>query len=815
MLRSDRPRSTTPRRTAYVVKVYPRFSETFIVTEILAREAAGEELTVFALRPTTDTRFHPEIARVQAPVHMIAKPYKVADAWQVFARATRAIPEFPDRFARLLPELAEYEAPDVHQAILLACEVAERGITHLHAHFASLSGRTAEIAALLAGIEYSVTAHAKDIFHESVDPARLGLTIRRAHHVVTISRYNLAHLTRAYPQDAHRVHLVYNGLELARFPYRAPGPLEVAEDRPLRIAAVGRLVEKKGFADLVEAARRLRADGLPVDVRIAGDGELRADLEQAIAEAGLTGIVTLLGPQTQEEIRGLLRWADVFAAPSVVGEDGNADGLPTVLLEAMASGVPCVASSVTGIPEAIVDGETGLLHEPGDTAGLVAALRATVSRDIDRTALASAARRLIEERFDSRKQASVLTALEDGQTVPRASRPDLTGTRVAYVSVDPGVPVFGTKGASVHVQEVVRELRSRGARVTLFAARSGDDRPADLDDVELVHIPVRADGGDAAAREQAQAAVSARIARAVADGGFDLVYERYSLFSTVLAQAADAGIPGILEVNAPLIDEQRTHRVLVDESGARACLVRQASAAVRTIAVSDPVAQWVRAIVPPADVRVVPNGVDTDRIVPGTGQAERGRPRVVFVGTLKPWHGVEHLISAVSAASRDWELVVVGDGPQRAVLEAAVAEAGLGSRVVFTGALAPSRVGPLLAGADLAVAPYPEVPEEESYFSPLKVFEYLAAGLPVVASAIGQIPRILEGTGAGVLVPPSDPQALAQAIDRLAADPEARQRMSQAARERAVRVHSWVAAVDTILAGLELAPARVPARSAA
>jgi len=359
------------RRTAYVVKVYPRFSETFIVTEILAREAAGESLEIFALRPTTDTRFHPEIARVQAPVHFIAKPYKLADAWQVFARATAAIPGFAERYAALLPELAGYDAADVYQAVDLACSVAERGITHLHAHFGSLAGQTAEIAALLAGIEYSVTTHAKDLFHESVDPARLGRTVARAHHIVTISEYNRALLHRDHPDSAGHIHLVYNGLELDRFPFTAPEPLSVTAVRPLRVAAVGRMVEKKGFFDLVAAVGRLRERGVPVTVRIAGEGELFTAVQTAVAEAGLSDSITLLGARTQEEIRALLGWADVFAAPSIVGADGNADGLPTVLLEAMASGVPCVASTVTGIPEAVVDGVTGLLHAPGDVDGLV------------------------------------------------------------------------------------------------------------------------------------------------------------------------------------------------------------------------------------------------------------------------------------------------------------------------------------------------------------------------------------------------------------------------------------------------------------
>lgn len=817
MLQAETVRPASERRTAYVVKVYPRFSETFIVTEILAREDAGEDLEIFALRPTTDTRFHPEIARVQAPVHFVSKPYRLADAWQVYARATAAIPGFAERYAALLPELAGYGAADVHQAIELACSAAERGITHLHAHFGSLAGRTAEIAAALAGIEYSVTTHAKDLFHDSVDAARLGLTVARAHHIVTISEYNLEHLRRSYPESADRIHLVYNGLELDRFPYTDPEP--VSAERPLRIAAVGRIVEKKGFFDLVEAVGRLVADGVAVEARIAGDGELFDDVRAAVDAAGLTDTITLLGARTQEEIRDLLGWADVFAAPSIVGADGNADGLPTVLLEAMASGVPCVASTVTGIPEAVVDGVTGLLHTPGDVEGLVTALTAVASPDFDRTGIARAARRLIEDRFDSHGQARTLAALEDGDGRVADPAPaldpapdsaassgtavaptDLAGRRVAYVSVDPGVPVHGTKGASVHVQEVVRELRARGAEVTLFATRTGDDAPADLVDVELVHTPLRA--RDAAEREAAQHAASAAFAEQIVAGGYDLVYERYSLFSTTIARAAEAGIPGILEVNAPLIDEQRTHRVLVDESLASRALHLQVRAAARTLAVSQPVADWVSDAVGGAEVLVVPNGVNTERVVPGPPSAPGARPTVAFVGTLKPWHGVETLVAAAELAREDWDLTIIGDGPQGESLRARVAEAGLTDRVTFTGAVAPAEIGPLLTGCDLAAAPYPAVDAADSYFSPLKVYEYLAAGLPVVASAIGQIPAVLGGTDAGVLVEPSDAPALAAALDALVADAPRRERMARAARELAVSGHSWTAAVDAILAGV-------------
>ena len=821
MQQSDSRSASRPvppnRKTAYVLKVYPRFSETFVVTEILAREDSGEDLEIFALRHTSDTRFHPEIARVQAPVTFIPKPYKLSEAWSVFAQATAEIPDFSRRYAELLPELVDYDAADVHQAVELACHAVRRGITHLHSHFASLAGQTAEVAALFAGIEYSVTTHAKDIFHESVVPARLGRTMARSHHIVTISEYNLNHLATRYPAHAEKLHLVYNGVELARFPYTDPEPLD--RRRPLRIAAVGRMVEKKGFFDLVAAVKRLVAAGVPVEVRIAGEGELFARLRTAVDIAGLGEVITLLGACTQREIRALLAWADVFAAPSIVGADGNADGLPTVLLEAMASGVPCVASTVTGIPEAIEHGVSGILHAPGDVVGLAGALSTVAEPAFDRASMAAAARAHIERRFDSRTQARMLQALEDGRfddvaspvvpPVPRPTTPeeglgsppvpDLNGQRIAYVCVDPGIPVFGTKGASVHVQEVAREFLRRGAHVTIFATRTGNDVPADLECLEVVHRPIRTK--DTAEREAAQHAVARDFAFRIAAQGFDLVYERYSLFSTVLAEVAPAGIPGILEVNAPLIDEQRTHRHLVDEELAQRALVEQTSAAAHVVAVSDMVAEWMGAMTGSTDVTVVPNGVNTQRIVPGDARREGHRPTVAFVGTLKPWHGVETLVRAAALAHEDWGLRIIGDGPQGDTLRSLVVRKGLEDRVTFTGAVTPQAVPGLLGDCVLAAAPYPAVEAQDSYFSPLKLFEYLAAGLPVVASAVGQIPQILGGTDAGVLVAPSDPRALAAAIDELVVQNERRERMARNARALAVSRHSWAAAVDTILAG--------------
>jgi glycosyltransferase involved in cell wall biosynthesis len=387
--------------------------------------------------------------------------------------------------------------------------------------------------------------------------------------------------------------------------------------------------------------------------------------------------------------------------------------------------------------------------------------------------------------------------------------------RVAYVCADPGIPVFGTKGASVHVQEILRAWRARGAEVRLYATRLGTDVPHDLADVPVVHVPVppapAGDGADrtarVAARERAQAGAARRLAARVVADGADVVYERYSLFSTALAEAtARLGVPGVLEVNAPLIDEQRVHRDLVDEAAARTALTAQVTAAERTACVSEPVARWVeRAVpVPPGRVVVAPNGVNPERIRPCADASAQGPdtapPVIVFVGTLKPWHGVEHLLRARAAATGDWRLRIVGDGPQREPLEALAAE--LGVDVAFTGAVAPADIPALLADCAVAVAPYPATEDAaDQYFSPLKLYEYAAAALPVVASRVGQVPSAVEDGVDGLLVEPSDPAALARAVDALVADPARRRAMGRAARRTAVEQRSWTAVLDRVLAG--------------
>ncbi len=366
--------------------------------------------------------------------------------------------------------------------------------------------------------------------------------------------------------------------------------------------------------------------------------------------------------------------------------------------------------------------------------------------------------------------------------------------RVAYVCADPGVPVFGCKGASIHVQEVIRALRSCGASVELFATRFGGDPPADLADLTCIGLP-RPPKADGPEREVASIAVNDSLRTALSQrAAFDLVYERYSLWSFAgMSWAREQGCASVLEVNAPLVEEQAEHRVLHDRASAEEIAQRAFGAAGSILAVSSGVAAYVRSQGANSDVvHVVPNGVDPSRFVlphrPRTG----GPFRIGFVGTLKPWHGLLTLVEAAALARDEGvelRLVLVGDGPERSRVEAELDKAGLAEVTEMAGAVAPGKIPALLAEMDVATAPYPDLPD--FYFSPLKIMEYMAAGKAIVASRIGDIDGLIVDGVTGLLCRPGDSAALAEALVWLAANPEAGARMGEAARSFAVQELSW------------------------
>ncbi|MGO1167992.1 MAG: glycosyltransferase family 4 protein, partial [Janibacter sp.] len=396
------PQTRTP-RVGYVLKMYPRFSETFIVHEILQQEAAGTHVEIFSLRLPIDGRFHEALARVQAPVTYLSREHKASLFWSALRAAALEVPTITEH----LDELLAAPEDEALAAVELAGAIHRSQLEHLHAHFGSIAANVARLAARLTGITYSFTAHAKDIFHEEVVHDELATKLHEAHATVTVSEFNLHHLQSEFGQAADRVVRLYNSVDLEAFPFRAKGEAP----GPARVAAVGRLVEKKGFADLVTALAALVAGGRDVHLDLIGTGPLEADLVEQVRSLDLTDRVTMHGALPQTRVREIVAEAAVFAAPCIIGADGNRDGLPTVLLEALALGTPAVSTPVTGIPEIVRHEETGLLVPESDPAALAVALARTLDEPEDSAARSRAARTLLEADFDFRDHAVILQGI--------------------------------------------------------------------------------------------------------------------------------------------------------------------------------------------------------------------------------------------------------------------------------------------------------------------------------------------------------------------------------------------------------------------
>lgn len=390
---------TTPQQPAlaYVLKRYPRFSETFIVNEILEHEKAGMRIHIFALRSVRESHFQDILAQVRAPVTYIRDISAATHSlWEMMSLARRELPGF----WQALDELGDMEEGDLLQAIKLALKARERGIAHFHAHFGTLAATVTRIASRLARIPYTLTVHAKDIYHQAVDQEDMRRKLGDAAGVITVSGYNQRYLQATYGRAAEQVRRIYNGLHLDRFTYRPPN-LNSRE-----ILAVGRLVEKKGFDVLVEACGLLRERGIAFHCSIVGEGMMREPLQQRIERLGLAEQVCLAGPRAHAELIRIFREAAFFVAPCVISSDGDRDGLPTVLVEAMALGTPVISTQVVGIPELVRHNDTGLCVAERDPSALADAMERLLQDANLRSSLASRARALVEEDFDIRKNAA-------------------------------------------------------------------------------------------------------------------------------------------------------------------------------------------------------------------------------------------------------------------------------------------------------------------------------------------------------------------------------------------------------------------------
>lgn len=394
---------------AYLARNLPAVSETFVVREIAALRRLGLEIKVFSLiQPPIDVR-HPEAPDLAREVEVLVQPRNPLFwlAHLIFAL------RFPGRYFHCLYAyvlIADGTWQSRRRSLsyfmvapFAAWRLRRAGIKHLHAHFANAATSVALMAAALAGMSFSFTTHAFDIF---IDKHLLPAKLSGAAFVACESQYNVRYLVEHYP-EAHKVHLVVvrSGLDIDRF-HPHPHPLGV----PPIIVAVGRLVETKGFHTLVEACARLRDQGFLCRCLIIGEGPEAARLENMIKDFDLADRVILKGKLSQEECLSYYQQADALAMPSCI-RNQDADGLPNVLTEAMAMEIPVVATRVSGIPELVQDGKTGLLIAPDDAAALSKALaRLLQDQDLARR-LARAGRDLVVSQFNSDNSARQLRGL--------------------------------------------------------------------------------------------------------------------------------------------------------------------------------------------------------------------------------------------------------------------------------------------------------------------------------------------------------------------------------------------------------------------
>jgi glycosyltransferase involved in cell wall biosynthesis len=409
------------KRVAYVVRSWPRLSQTFVLNEALAVERLGTELEIFSMVRSGEVLVQRQASTLAAPVRYLdeaaERPWSVrAGEHLALARARPLHHLATVATAAARPGLAAGYSTSSSLGCLAAAVVVAAALRdkerkgepvgHLHAHFAHDPALVALLVHRLTGIPFSFTAHARDLY--GVPAPALVARAREASRVVTCAAANVEYLRSVLPDNLHpRVMLVRHGVDLDVFV-----PPETPPANPVpRLVSIGRLVEKKGFADLLAALARAKAAGAAFRCDVYGEGPLQADLERHRQELGLTGEVTFAGARGQHELVAELRSADLFALTPFVAADGDRDGVPNVVGEAMACGLPVVSTAVGGIPELVRHGVNGLLAPPRDVAATAANLLRLLQEPDTRARLGRMARSTVEAEFDLRSAAGRLVSV--------------------------------------------------------------------------------------------------------------------------------------------------------------------------------------------------------------------------------------------------------------------------------------------------------------------------------------------------------------------------------------------------------------------
>lgn len=755
-----------------LVKRFPKLSETFILSEILALEAMGWPVTVFTLACPSDEIIHADVAKVKAEVIQI-----------------------------------DTANPARH----LADQMRMRAIRHVHAHFASDPAEIARAAAQLNGTGYSVSAHAKDIYLS--DPAMLHETLRQARFVVTCTSFNAQYLRKIAP--AVPVAKLYHGIDCERL---CPRAQTLRADLPL-ILSVGRLRTKKGFDTLIQACALLRDRNHDFICEIIGYGPEQNALEAKVQKLRLADRIRLTGKMIHEDVLARMRAASVFALPCRVDADGDRDGIPNVVLEAMAMGVPVVSTPVSGVPEVISDGVNGWLVPPDDPVALADRLATLISGTISSSDITEAARIAVVKRFGEGRDIQMLDRLLRG-------------------AMDDGIPGVGyvIKGfprlSESFISSEVLRLERIGKRITVFALAPGDQMAAPvLADLTspLAYLPsagsvsknsfagwlkivlpaygathwrlfrarprawvttfatalrfanqYRKAGASRTKRSYfKQFAQAGAIAEALPRAGITHLHGHFCHSATTVTWFAArlAGCSFSFTAHAKDIYQERHNPGdLLNRKIAAASFVTTCTKANHE--------HLNQKVGNPPRLHTVYHGLDTRFFVPIT-RGENHQVRLIAVGRHVDKKGFDLLIAAIARLRQrglDVPCRIIGEtGPVSDALAAQIAASGLGDLIRLDPPEPHARLRDSYGQADIFVLPCRIDDSGDRDGIPNVLAEAMATGLAVISTNVSGIPEIVQDGENGVLVAPNDIAALTDAIARLVSDSALRKTLGEAA----------------------------------
>ena len=398
-------RISAPLGFAYLFERFPSFSQTFCVREVEAMHGRGLEFPFFSIHKPAGEPVQDYFSDI-GPVYFLPEKFDTILASDTnFRRSAR-------RALESLRALwgSEEQKRRIYEALWLGPMLREAGIRHLHAHFAGIAARTAFWLKRLFGVEYSITAHANDIFRGE-PPERLAQIFRAAAVVVTVSEFSLRYLRTNYPSHGNKFYRVFNGIEVDRFQTSS-----FPDGRPL-ILSVGRYIPKKGFCTLVEACSCL--EGRDFECQIIGNGPLEESLKEQAALLGVGHRVSIAGPKAEGEIKRLLERSRMFVLACTRAEDGAMDNLPTVIMEAMAAGLPVVSTDVAAVSEMIADEETGFIVSERDSGALAQKMACLLENPELARAMGMRGRERCRELFDlDRTSAALCEILTEHGALP-------------------------------------------------------------------------------------------------------------------------------------------------------------------------------------------------------------------------------------------------------------------------------------------------------------------------------------------------------------------------------------------------------------